>query len=68
MSKENENLSYVKLTKEELERVSGGADNGGVILVKGSRKYVCEEPGCGESFDTIEELIRHSNSHYHAVI
>lgn len=69
VNKEPVNLKEEKkLTADELGQVSGGADNGGVILVGTGKEYPCPEPGCNCSFDTQEELNRHSNMHYHAVI
>lgn len=46
MSKENENLSYIKLTKEDLERVSGGIE-----------EYICAD--CGFRCSTKAEMDDH---------
>ena len=54
------------IQNEELKQVIGGAEHNGVILVGAERKFKC--PDCSKEFDTMEEMIRHSNEHYHAVI
>lgn len=54
------------IQNEELKQVIGGAEHNGVILVGAERKFKC--PDCSAVFDTAEELARHSQSHYHAVI
>lgn len=56
MIKENENLSYVKLTNEELKQVNGGSaeENAG---------YTCYD--CGFSCATKAELDEHK-IHFHS--
>ena len=54
-----------ELNDDELREVIGGVGGNGVILVCSAGKYKCE---CGRCFDTMEDLIRHSNEHYESII